>query len=52
MTDARPLSTEDKFAIFEQMNLHQVSIDTGWGAPVVRRGFVAFAGASRRSKNL
>ncbi len=31
MTDAQPLSTEDKFAIFEQMNLHQVSIDTGWG---------------------
>ena len=25
------LSVEDRFAIFEQMNLHQVAIDSGWG---------------------
>lgn len=29
--DVQPLSVEDRFAIYEQMNLHQIIIDTGWG---------------------
>lgn len=31
MTDTQTLPVEDKFAIYEQMNLHQVTIDTVWG---------------------
>ena len=31
MTNGSPLSVEDRFAIFEQMNLHQQRIDAGWG---------------------
>ncbi len=31
MPDTQQLSVEDRFAIFEQMNLHQQSIDAGWG---------------------
>lgn len=31
MSDYRPLSVEDRFAIFEQMNLHQQRIDASWG---------------------
>lgn len=29
--DCEPLSVEDRFQIYEQMNLHQIIIDTGWG---------------------
>ncbi len=31
MDDANTLPVEDRFAIFEQMNLHQKRIDAGWG---------------------
>lgn len=37
MTEGQPLTFEDKFAIFEQMNLHQVIIDEGWGAEQVQK---------------
>ena len=29
---ADPLSLQDRWTIFEQLNLHQISIDAGWGA--------------------
>lgn len=31
MTGVQSLSLEDRFIIFEQMNLHQQRIDAGWG---------------------
>lgn len=31
MTNQQTLPVEDRFAIFEQMNLHQQHIDAGWG---------------------
>jgi hypothetical protein len=31
MSDDQALSIADRFTIFEQMNLHQQSIDAGWG---------------------
>ncbi|WP_419728967.1 nuclear transport factor 2 family protein [Lichenicola sp.] len=36
MKDPEPLSVEDRFAIFEQMNLHQQAIDAGWGLDQAR----------------
>ena len=31
MPDTQGLSVRDRFAILEQMNLHQQRIDAGWG---------------------
>ena len=31
MSNATTLSVQDRFEIYEQMNLHQITIDTGWG---------------------
>lgn len=31
MPDGQILTLEDRWTVFEQMNLHQVSIDAGWG---------------------